>query len=103
METPRVYAQTLQQAAEAAGGAQALARRLGVPLQRLRRWMAGYGSPPLETFLASLDIVAAGPELLGLTRSVTLPRSPHAPDRHRPEPDSPAHAGRNGAGRTESV
>lgn len=76
----RVSVETLQQAAEVAGGQEALARRFNVPEARLRRWMAGFGSPPLEIFLAALDIVAAGPALLGLTRSVSVPRAAAAPE-----------------------
>lgn len=56
-----VYAETLQYAAEAVGGAVTLARILDVPVAALRRWLSGEEIPPLETFLDALDIVADGP------------------------------------------
>jgi transcriptional regulator with XRE-family HTH domain len=52
---------TLALAAKTLGGAQALAKRLGVEPAALERWMAGEALPPYEVFLKALDIVAGGP------------------------------------------
>jgi len=55
------YTRTLQLAAGTLRGPAALALRLGVPLEELKRWMAGGEFPPHEVFLQALDIVARGP------------------------------------------
>src|SRR5882672_5663377 len=55
------YANVLRTAADAVGGAPRLARVLRVSPDELERWLEGDGEAPLEVFLASLDLVAAGP------------------------------------------
>lgn len=54
------YARTLRQAAEVAGGEDALAAALNVPPEALRRWLQGAESPPMEVHLAALDVVTRG-------------------------------------------
>ncbi len=55
------YANVLRTAADAVGGPPRLARVLRVPQDELERWLEGSDEAPLEVFLASLDLVAAGP------------------------------------------
>ena len=55
------YANALHTAADAVGGVPRLARVLRVPQDELERWLDATEEAPLEVFLASLDIVAAGP------------------------------------------
>ena len=55
------YANVLRTAADAVGGVPRLARVLRVPQDELERWVDGTAEAPLEMFLASLDLVAAGP------------------------------------------
>jgi hypothetical protein len=55
------YTDTLRTAAEAVGGEEALATRLGVPEEDLHAWLAGSGQPPLAAFLDALDVIADGP------------------------------------------
>jgi hypothetical protein len=55
------YANVLRTAADAVGGLPRLARVLRVPQDELERWLEGSDEAPLEVFLASLDLVAAGP------------------------------------------
>jgi hypothetical protein len=47
------------------GGLDALSRQLGVPGATLTRWIGGLEQPPLDQFLAAVDIVllADGPGL----------------------------------------
>ena len=54
------YARTLRQAAEVAGGEAELAVALNVPPEKLRRWLEGAESPPMEVHLAALDLVTRG-------------------------------------------
>ena len=54
------YARTLRQAAEVAGGEDALAAALNVPPDALRRWLQGEEPPPVEVHLAALDLVTRG-------------------------------------------
>lgn len=54
------YAKTLRQAAEVAGGEDALAAALKVPPEALRRWLEGTESPPMEVHLAALDLLTRG-------------------------------------------
>lgn len=87
------YASVLRTAADAVGGAPRLARVLRVPHDELERWLDGAEEAPLEVFLASLDLVAAGPfvrEARGV-RVATLPVETPAP-RPTGEP-APARAG----------
>jgi hypothetical protein len=60
-----VYARTLHRACEVLGGLDALSRQLGVPGATLTRWIGGLEQPPLDQFLAAVDIVllADGPGL----------------------------------------
>jgi hypothetical protein len=60
-----VYARTLHRACEVLGGLDALSRQLGVPRATLTRWIGGLEQPPLDQFLAAVDIVllADGPGL----------------------------------------
>ena len=51
------YARTLRQAAEVAGGEAELAVALNVPPEKLRRWLEGAESPPMEVHLAALEVV----------------------------------------------
>jgi DNA-binding phage protein len=51
------YRAALVRAAEALGGAAPLARRLQVPLEDLKRWLAGEAKPSLGTFLRVIDIL----------------------------------------------
>jgi hypothetical protein len=56
---PTVYQRTLARAMEIAGTEERLSQFLGVPLDELRKWIAGDAEPPLTVFLALTDIVAA--------------------------------------------
>jgi hypothetical protein len=58
-----VYARTLHRACELLGGLDALSRHLNVSAPMLARWISGLEQPPLDVFLAAVDIVllAAGP------------------------------------------
>jgi hypothetical protein len=55
------YANVLRTAADAVGGVTRLARVLRTPQDEVERWVDGSEEAPLEVFLASLDLVAAGP------------------------------------------
>jgi hypothetical protein len=55
------YARTLRNAAHSAGGAERLAALLDVPARTVEMWLRGEQPPPLEAFLAALDVVADGP------------------------------------------
>jgi hypothetical protein len=57
-----VYARTLHRACEVLGGLDALSRHLGVPTNALTRWIGGAEQPPLEVFLAAVDVVLLGAE-----------------------------------------
>jgi hypothetical protein len=52
-----VFARTLHRACQILGGAQQLAEHLKVPAEDLQRWMEGHEEPPLELFLAAVDVV----------------------------------------------
>ena len=69
------YANALRTAADAVGGVPRFARVLRVAPEELERWLDGTGEAPLEVFLASLDLVAAGP------REVAAPRAGWGLDR----------------------
>ncbi|HSU78339.1 MAG TPA: hypothetical protein VLI89_14760, partial [Burkholderiales bacterium] len=69
------YANVLRTAADAVGGVPRFARVLRVAPEELERWLDGTGEAPLEVFLASLDLVAAGP------REVAAPRAGWGLDR----------------------
>ena len=53
----KVYARTLQKAAELSGGQKQLARTLRVPLAELEKWIAGEDTPPMSVFLKAIDFV----------------------------------------------
>ena len=52
-----VYSRTLQRACEVLGGLDALARHLRVAPADLARWIDARGQPPLDVFLAAVDVV----------------------------------------------
>ena len=57
MESPYVYAEAFRAAANAVGGEQKLAERLGVSVDELHVWIEAGGTPPLEPFLEALDLL----------------------------------------------
>lgn len=57
-----VYARTLHRACELLGGLDALSRHLGLPAATIARWIGGVEEPPVEVFLAAVDIVLLGAE-----------------------------------------
>ena len=57
-----VYARTLHRACEVLGGVEALSRHLGVPAETLARWIGDREQPPLDVFLAAVDVVLLGAE-----------------------------------------
>ena len=57
-----VYARTLHRACEVLGGVDALSHHLGVPVPSLTRWIGGLEQPPMEVFLAAVDVVLLGAE-----------------------------------------
>ena len=57
-----VYARTLHRACELLGGLDALSVELGAPATDIARWIGGVEPPPLEIFLAAVDIVLLGAE-----------------------------------------
>jgi hypothetical protein len=57
MELPYVYAEAFRAAANAVGGEQKLAERLGVSVEELHVWIEAGGTPPLEPFLEALDLL----------------------------------------------
>jgi len=57
-----VYARTLHRACEVLGSLDALSRQLNVPSPTLARWIGGLELPPLDKFLAAVDIVLLGAE-----------------------------------------
>jgi hypothetical protein len=57
-----VYARTLHRACEIVGGLDALSRQLAVPAPALTRWIAGIEQPPIDKFLAAVDIVLLAAE-----------------------------------------
>ena len=61
MEQRVRYAQILSQAERILGGRARLADVLKVPIEKVDAWLAGAETPPLQIFLASLDLIADGP------------------------------------------
>lgn len=59
---PTVYARTLHRACEVLGSLDALSRHLNVPAPKLVRWIAGAEPPPLDVFLAAVDVVLLAAE-----------------------------------------
>ena len=73
------YANVLRTAAHAVGGVPRLARVLRAPQEEVERWIDTTEEAPLEAFLASLDLVAAGPfvrEPRGLRVAAIAPAAP---------------------------
>ena len=52
-----VYSRTLQRACEILGGPKALADHLRVKQADLARWIDGQAPPPMDVFLAAVDVV----------------------------------------------
>ena len=52
-----VYSRTLQRACEILGGPQPLAQQLRVKPGDLVRWIDGQTLPPMDVFLAAVDLV----------------------------------------------
>jgi DNA-binding transcriptional regulator YdaS (Cro superfamily) len=52
-----VYARTLHRACEVLGGVDALARHLGVSAAAVTHWIGGVEQPPIDAFLAAVDVV----------------------------------------------
>ena len=52
-----VHARTLHRACEVLGSLDALSRHLDVPAPALARWISGLEPPPLDVFLAAVDVV----------------------------------------------
>jgi hypothetical protein len=57
-----VYARTLHRACHVLGSLDALSRHLNVPAPTLARWIGGAETPPLDVFLAAVDVVLLGAE-----------------------------------------
>jgi hypothetical protein len=55
------YTTALSRAERALGSRARLAAFLDVPLEKVEAWLRGAEIPPLEIFLASLDVIADGP------------------------------------------
>jgi hypothetical protein len=60
-----VYSRTLQRACEVLGGIRQLADHLHVDAAELNRWIDARGQPPLEVFLAAVDVVLLHAERSG--------------------------------------
>lgn len=54
---------TLALAANAIGGSEALAEKLGVPTAVLQDWLAGASEPPTAMYVRVLDVLIAAPKL----------------------------------------
>ena len=52
-----VFSRTLHRACEILGGVDPLAAHLRRPAEDLRRWMESQEDPPLDVFLAAVDVV----------------------------------------------
>ena len=57
MESPYDYAEAFRAAAQAIGGEQELADRLGVRVEDLHAWIQAGEPPPLDAFLGALDLI----------------------------------------------
>jgi len=55
-----LFQRTLQCALRVAGSERSLARKLCVPSEALRKWLAGDESLPTWAFLAAVDVIAEG-------------------------------------------
>ena len=52
----------MRRACELLGGLDALSTELGVPAASITRWIGGLELPPMDSFLAAVDIVLLGAE-----------------------------------------
>lgn len=52
-----LYIQSIEEAAEVAGGRDALAERLGVAPEEVLRWVEGLYAPPTVAFLSIVDML----------------------------------------------
>ena len=57
-----VHARALHRACEVLGSLDALSRHLNVPAAALARWIGGAEPPPLDVFLAAVDVVLLAAE-----------------------------------------
>lgn len=57
MSSRDTYRATLARAAQALGGAQALCKRLGIPVHEMTMWLEGKSTPPMHVFLRVIDIL----------------------------------------------
>jgi len=57
-----VFARTLHRACEVLGGLEPTSRHLGVSTASLTRWIGGVEQPPLDVFLAAVDVVLLAAE-----------------------------------------
>jgi len=53
---------TLALAANAIGGCEALAEKLGVKPGVLQEWLAGTGEPPTAVYVRALDVLISAPK-----------------------------------------
>jgi hypothetical protein len=65
------YTTALSRAERIIGGRARLATFFQVPLEKVDAWLRGAEIPPLEIFLASLDVIADGP----YSRNTRKPRN----------------------------
>jgi hypothetical protein len=75
-----VYTRVLHRACQMAGGVEALASRLRVPVPTLYRWLDGESDPPTPIFLKAVDIVlpswSGDDELLAQALRASRPKKP---------------------------
>ena len=56
-----IYIRALHDACLRLGGEHKLAAYLGVPVERIERWLNGEGRPPDAVFLRCIDLVESSP------------------------------------------
>ena len=75
-----VYTRVLHRACQIAGGVEALAARLRVPVPTLYRWLDGAAEPPTPVFLKAVDIVmppwSGDDEILARALRASRPKKP---------------------------
>jgi hypothetical protein len=79
MAPSRLRQRTLLRALEIVGDHYVLARRLRVPMDELRAWLAGADVPPTAVFLAAVDIVGS---------QIEPPQAPRLFERRRSQRDA---------------
>ena len=57
MKPASVYSRAVRKAAEMAGGRDALARTLQVPVAEIEKWILGEKKPPRDLFLRVVDLL----------------------------------------------